>query len=92
MSNSSLPETTNTDAQDLNAVEIADLDAVTGGTVRCTTNDQMTQMMNTLQTSLTSMQNNNNNQMNPTTMMMMGMMMSQRNNGGGVVVVHHPWY
>jgi hypothetical protein len=63
----------------LPSIDPAMLARVSGGT---TTNDQLTQMLTQITSSLGSL-SQNNNQMDPTMMMMMMMMMGGMGGGGG---------
>jgi len=65
--------------ESLPSIDPAMLARVSGGT---TTNDQLTQMLSQITSSLGSM-SQNNNQMDPTMMMMMMMMMGGMGGGGG---------
>lgn len=65
--------------QDLNPTALT---TVIGGT---TANDQVTQQLSALQTSLSSLGSNNNNNSSSSTMMMMAMMMAMRNQSSTVV-------
>ncbi|HEY4242869.1 MAG TPA: hypothetical protein VGM88_23800 [Kofleriaceae bacterium] len=71
----------------LQSVAPADLAKVIGGASRVTSasgsNDQVTQLLSSLTTQLTAMQNNKSGAMDPMSMMMMMMMMGQQGGGGG---------
>src|SRR5690349_20994770 len=65
--------------QDLNPTALT---TVVGGT---TANDQITQQLSSLQTSLASLGNNNNNSSSSSTMMMLAMCMAMRNQSSTVI-------